>query len=160
MPLTAQGWTVGAARSRANVVSGPCRQRRRTGTHVRYGSWSTTEYRAPRRTGLRGHRARRMDSTRTPARNAYGGIGPVSASSDYRSRTMSGTRNGMAMETDWFGGGYPPGYHAQQVFAATAVAERPVEISTTSAFTVTTADVLDVLGPDADDVLATANLDV
>ena len=84
----------------------------------------------------------------------------MSASSDYRSRTMSGTRNGMAMETDWFGGGYPPGYHAQQVFAATAVAERPVEISATSAFTITTADVLDVLGPDADDVLATANLDV
>jgi uncharacterized protein YabE (DUF348 family) len=84
----------------------------------------------------------------------------VSASSDYRSRTMSGTRNGMTTETDWFGGGYPPGYHAQQVFAATAVAERPVEISATSAFTVTTADVLEVLGPDADDVLATANLDV
>jgi uncharacterized protein YabE (DUF348 family) len=73
---------------------------------------------------------------------------------------MSGTRNGMTLETDWFGGGYPPGYHAQQVFAATAVAERPVEISATSAFTITTEDVLDVLGPDADDVLATANLDV
>src|SRR5882757_1989498 len=27
----------GVARSRADVVSGPCRQRRRTGTHVRYG---------------------------------------------------------------------------------------------------------------------------
>jgi uncharacterized protein YabE (DUF348 family) len=64
-------------------------------------------------------------------------------------------------DRDWFGGGYPPGYHAQQVFAATAVAERPVGMSSvTSAFTITTEDVLDVLGPDADDLLATANLDV
>jgi hypothetical protein len=67
---------------------------------------------------------------------------------------MSGTRSGMTMETDWFGGGYPPGYHTQ------AAAERPVKTSATSAFMVTTEDVLDVLGPDADDVLATANLDI
>jgi len=67
----------------------------------------------------------------------------------------------MTADHDWFGGGYPPGYHAQQVFAATAVAERPVDMSAvTSAFTITTEDVLDVLGPDADDLLATANLDV
>ena len=97
----------------------------------------------------------------------------MNASGDYRSRTTSGTRSGMTTsEMDWFGGGYPPGYHAQQVFAAppppsyglgtaTAVMDRPVEMSAvTAAFTITEQDVLDVLGPDADDVLATANLDV
>ena len=110
-------------------------------------------------------------------------------SGDYRSRTMSGVRSGTATNIDWFGGGYPPGYetgsgyfpqpYAQQphyadsgyatetfpaqAFSGPAVGlrERPVEISAvTSAFQVTTADVLEVLGPDADDLLATANLDV
>ncbi|HEX4720933.1 MAG TPA: transglycosylase family protein [Pseudonocardiaceae bacterium] len=72
----------------------------------------------------------------------------------------------MTADHDWFGGGYPPGHHAEQAFAATAVAERPgrmngVETSAvTSAFTITSDDVLDILGPDADDLLATANLDV
>jgi hypothetical protein len=36
----------GVARSRADVVSGPCRQRRRTGTHVRYGELE--HHRVPR----------------------------------------------------------------------------------------------------------------
>jgi len=108
----------------------------------------------------------------------------VNASGDYPSRTMSGTRSGMTTsEMDWFGGGYPPGYHAQQVFAApqppraqpwasvppqpygtgasTALMERPADMSAvTAAFTITEQDVLDVLGPDAEDMLATANLDV
>ncbi|HEX4701418.1 MAG TPA: transglycosylase family protein [Pseudonocardiaceae bacterium] len=71
-------------------------------------------------------------------------------------------RSGVTAETDWFGGGYPPGYHTQQVMAAVAVKERPrtMDMTATSAFTITTEDVLDVLGPDADDVLATAHLDV
>jgi uncharacterized protein YabE (DUF348 family) len=51
----------------------------------------------------------------------------------------------------------------QNTFSGPAVGlrERPVEMSAiTSSFTVTEQDVLDVLGPDADDLLATANLDV
>jgi uncharacterized protein YabE (DUF348 family) len=86
----------------------------------------------------------------------------VIASGDYRSRTMSGVRSGTA-NVDWFGGGHPPGYGYGQGYgpAATAVRPDPSEISAvTSSFSVTTADVLEVLGPDADDLLATANLDV
>jgi resuscitation-promoting factor RpfB len=51
----------------------------------------------------------------------------------------------------------------QNSFSGQAVGlrERPVEMSAiTSSFAVTEQDVLDVLGPDADDLLATANLDV
>jgi uncharacterized protein YabE (DUF348 family) len=83
----------------------------------------------------------------------------VTASSDYRTRTMSGVRSGTADNVDWFGGGYPPGYGSG--YGAPAVAVNPSEISAvTSSFSVTTEDVMDVLGPDADDLLATANLDV
>jgi uncharacterized protein YabE (DUF348 family) len=87
--------------------------------------------------------------------------------------------HGNASEIDWFAAGYPPGFAA----AATAVAERPVTSTEhpsgqwrsvppawpgrmpvmdayASAFTVTTEEVLEVLGPDADDLLATAQLDV
>ncbi|HEX3588923.1 MAG TPA: transglycosylase family protein [Pseudonocardiaceae bacterium] len=59
--------------------------------------------------------------------------------------------------------GYATETFAAQAFHGPAVGlrERPVEISAvTSSFQVTTEDVLDVLGPDADDLLATANLDV
>ncbi|HEX3650008.1 MAG TPA: transglycosylase family protein [Pseudonocardiaceae bacterium] len=64
--------------------------------------------------------------------------------------------------------GFPPQPYEQQgnfqnSFSGPAVGlrERPVEMSAvTSSFTVTEQDVLDVLGPDADDLLATANLDV
>jgi uncharacterized protein YabE (DUF348 family) len=93
----------------------------------------------------------------------------VIASGDYRSRTMSGVRSGTADTVDWFGGGFPPGYDPGMAYGqpqgpggpALAVRERPVETSAiTSSFQVTSADVMDVLGPDADDLLATANLDV
>src|ERR1700761_802672 len=82
---------------------------------------------------------------------------------------MSGVRSGTADTVDWFGGGFPPGYDPGMAYGqpqgpggpALAVRERPVETSAiTSSFQVTTADVMDVLGPDADDLLATANLDV
>jgi uncharacterized protein YabE (DUF348 family) len=74
---------------------------------------------------------------------------------------MSGVRSGTADNVDWFGGGYPPGYGSGYGAPAVAVAPNPSEISAvTSSFSVTTEDVLDVLGPDADDLLATANLDV
>jgi uncharacterized protein YabE (DUF348 family) len=71
---------------------------------------------------------------------------------------------------DWFGGGRPPGYdlppnHPSAYFpradygrTATVAPEHSTEV--TSAFTITTQDVLDVLGPDADDLLATANLNL
>jgi uncharacterized protein YabE (DUF348 family) len=73
---------------------------------------------------------------------------------------MSGVRSGTTTDTDWFGGGFPPGSF-DDGGAPTIVGERPSEISAAgSAFTVTTADVLEVLGPDADDLLSTANLDV
>jgi uncharacterized protein YabE (DUF348 family) len=87
---------------------------------------------------------------------------------------LSGVRADPEATMDWFGGGYPPGhqsgYHQapqsqQQPLGyghqALAVRERAVEMSAvTSSFQVTTQDVLDVLGPDADDLLSTANLDV
>jgi uncharacterized protein YabE (DUF348 family) len=73
---------------------------------------------------------------------------------------MSGVRSGSTTDTDWFGGGFPPGSF-DDGGAPTIVGERPSEISAAgAAFTVTTADVLEVLGPDADDLLSTANLDV
>jgi uncharacterized protein YabE (DUF348 family) len=104
----------------------------------------------------------------------------VTASGDYRNRMLSGVRPDPAATMDWFGGGYPPGHQSsyQQVprfpqapqfqqqplgygHQALAVRERAVEMSAvTSSFQVTTQDVLDVLGPDADDLLSTANLDV
>ncbi len=70
---------------------------------------------------------------------------------------------------NWFGGGRPPGsdlppghpsaYFPRADYGGTTVtAEHAAEV--TSAFTITTQDVLDVLGPDADDLLSTANLDL
>lgn len=93
------------------------------------------------------------------------------ASGDSRSRTMSGERSSRS-DMNWFDGGRPPGhdlppghpsaYFPRADYGQTAVLpQHPNEMSAvTSAFTVTTQDVLDVLGPDADDLLATANLDV
>lgn len=101
------------------------------------------------------------------------------ASGDYRSRLLSGEgERGGREQVDWFGGGRPPGHdlppnhpsayfpradYAQQAYGqqTNVLPEHTTEMSAvTSAFTVTTQDVLDVLGPDADDLLATANLDL
>lgn len=110
----------------------------------------------------------------------------MTASGDYRSRMLSGVRPDPDATMDWFGGGLPPGFqsgyhaapqlqtppapqfqqqplgHAHQAGQqAIALRERSVEMSAvTSSFQVTTQDVLDVLGPDAADLLSTANLDV
>jgi uncharacterized protein YabE (DUF348 family) len=79
------------------------------------------------------------------------------------------------MEHDWFHPSLPrmtpvrPGMPSsaqsgwQSVrppYAATALAERTVAGGSDNPFSITTQDVLDVLGPEADDLLATANLDV
>ncbi|HVV19941.1 MAG TPA: transglycosylase family protein [Pseudonocardiaceae bacterium] len=76
---------------------------------------------------------------------------------------------------DWFTDTTPPGYdlppgHPSAYFPRTDYSQtqtnvlapqHPNEMSAvTSAFSVTTQDVLEVLGPDADDLLATANLDL
>jgi hypothetical protein len=98
----------------------------------------------------------------------------VIASGDYRSRLLSGEgKHGDREQVDWFDGGRPPGHdlppsHPSAYFpradygqATNVLPEHTTEMSAvTSAFTVTTQDVLDVLGPDADDLLATANLDL
>jgi uncharacterized protein YabE (DUF348 family) len=84
--------------------------------------------------------------------------------------TESGYHNQPGAQSGYFQvPGTNSGYFAQPYSAgeqtvthqAVGLRERPVETSAiTSAFTVTTEDVMDVLGPDADDLLATANLDV
>ena len=117
-----------------------------------------------------------------------GGIGPVTASGDYRSNrptsstgVVSGTMSG---EVDWFHPSVPglrPVERPQEPFrqgpraqhpslprmapvrsTGTALQDRPVAAGMTAnnPYGITTEDVLEVLGPDADELLTTANLNV
>lgn len=103
----------------------------------------------------------------------------MNASGDYRTNRSSytGVHRRTTTETDWFTPSYPPGQ-----LSAVAVEDRPRGDDATSAYeatsewrsvsagapgwrsvspwSVTTQDVLDVLGPDAGEVLSTAKLDV
>lgn len=111
----------------------------------------------------------------------------MTASGDYSGnagRPRTGVLDDMTEQHDWFHPSMPrmtpvarPNAWSQfaapvdppasQPYAATATAVRerprhgfPDGDFPTTAFTITTQDVLDVLGPDADDLLATAQLDV
>lgn len=69
-----------------------------------------------------------------------------------RPRSAANDDNGWpTSEIDWFGSDQATG-------TATAVRERPVNVG--SAHSISTRDVLDVLGPDADDLLAESNLEI
>src|SRR5207249_4668138 len=80
-----------------------------------------------------------------------GGNGPVSG---YARPHSYGGGTGVLEDppTDWF----TPGGFATGV----ALAERPRPRSAADLMTVTTEDVLEVLGPDADDLLTTAQVDI
>jgi uncharacterized protein YabE (DUF348 family) len=99
----------------------------------------------------------------------------VTASGDYfgsAGSTRTGVLDDATAQHDWFHPSFPrmapvsaqssPWHTANPALATgTALQERPaIGGSGNNAFNITTQDVLDVLGPDADDLLATAHLDV
>ena len=103
----------------------------------------------------------------------------MTASGDYPGgNTGRRTRTDVLDETvahDWFHPSMPrmtpvrpgmpgpaqPGWQSvRPPYAATALAERTIVNGSDNPFTITSADVLDVLGPEADELLATAHLDV